>query len=704
MLSFLNSAVLFGLAAVSIPILIHLFTRQKTKVIYFSSLAFLKELQKQKIRRLKLRQLLLLILRTLLVLALVLAFARPTLRTQSSSLSSSAQLTAVVILDNTLSMGRVSQGRRLLDIARARAQEIVSLMRDGDEIYILHPQSSPKFAHDGPRYKLAAVQESIENTELAYTGTDYVAALAAANAIMTKSSNVNKEVYLIGDLQQNGLKQEAEANGNRLLDEDVKLFVLPLQANGGSENLTISGLAIGNQILEKGKVAEVQVQVQNTCATRVRNKLTHLFMNGKRLGQDVVDILPGAAESKLFRVVPDRAGFQSGYVMLENDDLLEDNRRYFTFNISAEIPVLLVGNQPGDTRYLKLALRPQRGVGSYINVTEIGATEFQQQDINNYQVVILSNVPKLASAEVQKLQNYVKLGGGLMVFLGSDVDLRNYNELLHKRLKLPALTRTLKKNSQEQFLSIGKIDYGHPIFNGVFDEEKSVESPHVRFAVDVSPDSRVDRIIEYGSGAPFLFESQLQKGRILYVTTSVARDWSDLTLRGLFVPLLNRSVVYLSGAAAAEHEQLLVGSEIEFASERIAAGSTLAMEIPDGTRVRAKPEVAAGRYVVRFNQTWTPGIYKLFDAETLIAQWAVNYDASELKPGTFEIDALDSRLAETQAVVIERDANIAEKLKETRFGRELWKTLVFIALLAILLETVLSREKPVAAPAHHQEA
>jgi len=116
MLTFLNSAILFGLAAIAIPILIHLFTRQKTKTIFFSSLKFLKELQKQKIRRLKIRQILLLILRTLLILILIFAFARPTLRSSgSSSLEAGAQLTVVIIFDNTLSMGREFEGQKLLD-------------------------------------------------------------------------------------------------------------------------------------------------------------------------------------------------------------------------------------------------------------------------------------------------------------------------------------------------------------------------------------------------------------------------------------------------------------------------------------------------------------------------------------------------------------------------------------------------------------
>ncbi|RMD86484.1 MAG: hypothetical protein D6813_14865, partial [Calditrichaeota bacterium] len=151
MFTFLNSAILIGLVAVALPVLIHLFTRQKIKTVYFSSLKFLKELQKQQIRKLKIRQILLLILRTLVVLFLVLAFARPTLKkTRSSALETGAQISAVIILDNTLSMGREVQGTRLIDEAKERALKVLDYLRPGDEMYLLYPQHPPVFAHEGP--------------------------------------------------------------------------------------------------------------------------------------------------------------------------------------------------------------------------------------------------------------------------------------------------------------------------------------------------------------------------------------------------------------------------------------------------------------------------------------------------------------------------------------------------------------------------
>ncbi len=691
MFTFLNSAILLGLAAVSIPILIHLFTRQKSKIVNFSSLKFLRELQKQQIRKIKIRQILLLILRTLLILAIVLAFARPTLKSgDAASLESSAQLTAVIILDNTMSMGRMSDGRRLLDRAKDRALEVLSMLRQGDEVYLIYPQNPPRFAHDDARYSLTSVRDLIENTEISYAGTDYLTAFLAANKIMQKSSNINKEVYLISDLQANGLNLTGFDQNEKLFSEDVKLFVLPVQALD-SENLAVSKVAIGNQLLEQGKVAELEVQVRNLGEDSAGNKLVHLFVNGKRVAQNLLDINAQSAVNALFRIVPQKAGFQSGYVMLEDDILSEDNRRYFAFHISEHIPVLIAGHGKSDTQYIRLALQPKDDVASYLDITEIMQHELDEIDLNKFKAVILSNVPKFTAATVLKLQSFVKAGGGLMLFLGENVDLRNYNEHLHKKLRLPSITQTVSKESENQFLSLGKIDFSHPIFRGVFEDDKFVETPHVRFAVDVDSKPSVDEIIEYSNGSPFLFETKLQSGRILYVTTSLARAWSDLVVKGFFVPLVNRSVFYLAEAASGENEQVSIGSELTFGSNAHAAGADLFMKKPDGARVKIKPEISKGHFLIRFTETDLPGIYGLYNHDKLLAQWACNYDASESNGAEFAVEALGEIISETQLVEIKEQNSVAESLQQSRFGREFWKSFLAMAFVLLVAETVLSR-------------
>jgi hypothetical protein len=104
-MTFLNPLALFGLLAAALPILLHLLNLRKLRTVEFSTLAFLKELQKTRIRRLKLRQILLLILRTLLILLIVIAFSRPTLRgTLIGNLGTHARTSAVFIIDDSYSM------------------------------------------------------------------------------------------------------------------------------------------------------------------------------------------------------------------------------------------------------------------------------------------------------------------------------------------------------------------------------------------------------------------------------------------------------------------------------------------------------------------------------------------------------------------------------------------------------------------------
>ncbi len=696
MLTFLNSIVLFGLAAAAIPFLIHLFTRQKTKVLLFSSLQFLRELQQQKIRRLKIRQILLLILRTLLVLALVFAFARPTLRSSGSAgAHTDAPVTAVIILDNTLSMGLRSGGRRLLDEAKERATTILSTLKQGDAMHLLYPHGAPVPAVTEPRFSPETMNELVAATDLAFSTTDYLSALSASNQILDKSSNLNKEIYLIGDLRANGFNVGKRGEQpHALLGDDVKLYVVPVTGDGPN-NLTITTVRLTNQILEEGKVAEVSAQVRNDSEARVSGKLAHLFVNGKRVAQQVFDVEAKAFATILFRMVPDRTGFQSGYVLLEDDDLNEDNRRHFGFNIADEIRVLLVGHSADDVFHLNLALHPGDDVASYLKTTSITADAFEAHQVAGYDVIILSNLPRLSNQSALKIQNFLRNGGGLLVFPGADADLRNYNETLHKKLKLPALTQTVRRNSK-QFLSLGRFDFNHPIFKGVFDGDEKVGSPHVQFALNVEPGTSYQKVIEYSNGSPFLFESQYGSGNVLYVTTGVSSDWSDLAFRGLFVPLVNRSIFYLAGAASTESQQIIVGQEATFASDRIDTRTDLEIEKPDGSRALMRRQASKGQTLTQFTDTGRPGTYRLLRGDEVQEQWAVNYSATELEGDYWDVATLQAELGQDRSIYeLGKDDDLTQELQESRFGREFWKVLLFVALALLVLEALLAREKAI---------
>ena len=118
-MTFLNPAILFGLLAASIPVVIHLFNLRQLKKIEFSSLMFLKTLQKNKIRKIKFKQWLLLLIRVLIIMALVFAFSRPTMKNASLfGLGQNAKTSAVIILDNSFSMSVLSSSGSYFNIAK----------------------------------------------------------------------------------------------------------------------------------------------------------------------------------------------------------------------------------------------------------------------------------------------------------------------------------------------------------------------------------------------------------------------------------------------------------------------------------------------------------------------------------------------------------------------------------------------------------
>ncbi len=169
---FLNPLVLFGLLAASIPVLIHLLNLRKLKRIDFSTLAFLKELQKNKIRKIKIKQLLLLALRIMIILFIVLAFARPTLKGISiGGMSSAAKTTAVFILDNTFSMSVVDNNGSYLNQAKETIKELLSQLQEGDEaslILLSNPQAYKEPNEIKPTSNLVNFRKQVDAADISY--------------------------------------------------------------------------------------------------------------------------------------------------------------------------------------------------------------------------------------------------------------------------------------------------------------------------------------------------------------------------------------------------------------------------------------------------------------------------------------------------------------------------------------------------------
>ncbi len=686
MISFLNPTILFGLVAAGIPVLVHLLTRHKAKTVPFSSIVFLRQLEQRKLRRLKLRQLLLLVLRSLIIALLVLAFARPTLRRAGAAFGP-GPCSVAIVLDHSGSMAREKDGKTLFELGVERAQKVAQLLASGSEAWVVLPGVPPRQAVNGPLRGLALLEETLAHQSLSREATDLVGAIRLANTLLQSATHVAREIYVISDFQASAFSQSAEDSAK------VPILALPVQAQEW-QNLVVEDVLVESRIVEKGRTTQLRVVVRNTGRHPQRNRLVQLFVDGKRVAQASASLAPEEATAITMSFVPQRSGFLRGSVVVEDDGVPLDDERFFVLRVPERIPVLVLGQGTGVQRLL-LALNPVRTDRSFFQVTTGRSRGLSAELLSGQKVVVLCNAPPQSAEEVTALRRFVEeLGGGLMLVPGVESDVRLLNERLLSPLGLPLFVELLGALGQGGSpFALGDIDYGHPLFEGVFDQkEHQVRSPEFNAAWRTRR-GQVGRevVMRFASGDPFLMEMTLGKGRVLVFASGFEPEWSTLSVSSLFAPLVCRSVRFLAQAESAQQKEVLVGQQIviKLAPEHVQ--KRLEMLTPEGTHVGLAPELRGTEYVVEFGQTAQPGCYALLANQEELAGVPVNMDARESRFAPLSPAELRTRYPTLTWVAEGND--VATCLQQARLGRELWRPLAALALVCLVLEMILYREK-----------
>lgn len=717
-MTFLNPLVLLGLLAAAIPILLHLFNLRKLRTIEFSTLTFLKELQKTKIRRIKIRQWLLLLFRTLLVILLVMAFARPTVRGSLSGIvGERAKTTAVFILDDTPSMTASDDQGEYLQQSVDAASRVAALMTDGDEVYLLKLSSLSQSATATdipPIRNLHLLQAALRETKPTFRHHTLEDALRLSARLVAASTNLNREVYLFSDFQEGGITSASSSAlaPESLFPESVRFFAVQI-GKRQLHNIGIESIAIPTTMFEPGKAFPVRVRLLNASENAVEGFIVSLFLNGERVTQKGVDI-PGRSSAEVeFTAVPKSAGILEGMVELESDDVDFDNRRYFTVDIPISVRVLLVGTS-ADLQYVRLALGTREAASaSTFQIRETTTERLTASDILASDVILFSNPRDLTVAQTEQLSAFLDGGRGIMIFPGSQTQPATFNADFAVKLKSPTLLGIEQlrpdpaRDEIESFVTFDRVDLRHPVFQGMFEEDhlkataprqvspqRAIETPKVKtFArFQLPPTART--VMTLSNGVPFLVEVPALQGRILLFAVAPNLDWSDFPLKGLFVPLVHRAVAYL--AAEQPVGEVFVGEEVLL---RTKSSSTEKWTILSPTKVETvvQPVATGIERLIRFRDTETPGIYTLQSGTTTVRKFAVNPHPDESKTATAdaaELDRIYRRLgiAPDAVQTVEPTEEIQRTVLQARHGVELWKHFLLAALIIAIVEMLVARE------------
>ncbi len=626
MFGFLNSTVLLAAAAALIPLLIHLFSRRRVKVVEFSSLKHLKQMEKRQLRRLKLRQWLLLILRMLIILMAVLAFARPTLR--EGSVGSHAAVAAVILFDNSVSMDRSVADGNLLDLARQRTVLLINTFSPSDQVAIVPLDRSGGLGSPSMGSPAAAIAE-LQRLHRGAASTDFQTGLKTALDLLESAPSLNHELFLVTDLQRSSLPEADLLKGHNI---PVYLVELPQEE---IDNLGIVAVDFGGQLIHPGHDFDVVATIRNYDRTDSDSRIASLYLDGRRVAQMDFKAAAGSETSVRFTRSVAGTGFHSGYVELSDDHFAPDNRYYFSFKIPEQSDILLVDGDPV-TSLLSLALVPDQEGAQYWSVKTAAPDQLAGVNFMDYSVVVLSGVPRLDDAQNRRLQSYVRRGGSLFLIYGGNTDITNFNTVWSETAGVTYDGPVRQTFTRAGFYTFDQIDFNHPIFLPF--KLKESRPPEVKFytlpQVKVGSSGKV--LMSFTGGMPALVETSAGQGRVITFAGPMAPNYCDLTSQGFFVPFVSRVIEYLSSDLTSLEIKLFAGQTITRSlPSNQAVGFGIDLMRPDSTVVGLSSEDDQGATLVRINDADQAGIYHLATRGREIDRFAVNINPAECDLATY---------------------------------------------------------------------
>lgn len=689
---FLNPAVLIGLLAASIPILIHLLNLRKLKKIEFSTLTFLKELQKNKIRKVKIKQWLLLALRVMIILFIVMAFARPTLEGVAvGGTTSAAKTTAVFILDDTFSMSVIDQNGSYFNQAKQTIKNLLKNFQEGDEVVLILVSNNSSETVK-PTSNFFEFERSLEATSISYaSGLNHNSIVKAAEFI-SQSKNFNKEIYILSDFQTGRLADENIISDlSLLLDNNTRMYAINYSGKD-VYNISLDKLEVNTAIFEKEKPISFAVTVTNHSDQMVNNTVLSLFLNDERAAQKSISLNPG--ESKIIEIeaVANKTGFIDVIAELEDDDIEYDNKRYISIYLPDKIPVLIAYDQLSDVNFVNIALSTGNLSDNYkIDLkptNQLLSTRFEE-----YSVLFI--IGETFGTGFERIKNFLEQGGGLVLFPSSKINLVEFNNLLSK-LALPAAEAQIgQPDKTDSPVIFQQTDFEHPLLKNIFqsNEKKNIESPDIYSYYKIISRTSGRNIISLADGSSFLSEYRSGKGKILLFNSSPVLSWSSFSLKGLFPALMNKSVLYLS-TAEQEVSEYYAGEPITI-NIRNAKLPQLKIVFPDGIEDFVNLTGEERGDFINYTSTKLAGNYEVISGDKLLEDISVNTDPAESVTEYLSENEIKSYIEKINFngtfIIINKNDDPVNIILQARFGSELWKYFLLIAIFLALIEMAVAR-------------
>ncbi len=669
---FLYPAFLWGLLTLLIPLIIHLFNFQRPKVVYFSNVAFLREVKSTATSRNRLRHWLVLLARMLFLAFLVLAFARPVIPGENAEQFAAQGSRVSIFLDNSFSLQNETNGKALLDQGKQITEGLTPVFPAATSFQLLTNESTPRYF-----YKAATLEERLLETNFSETPLSWEELYRRQLRGLKQEGGKGHRIFWLSDFQKSTL---GDINALEI-DSTYEHILVPLRGEGGG-NLLVDSVWLQNPFLQANENNSLNVRLRNTGSERVEERLLQFFIEDKQVASQSISMEGNSRQEIQLNFAVTSAGEKAARIEVEDYPLTFDNKHYFTLSIAPKIRTLTIGGDR-EARFASKVFENEPFFShQYFSVTSIDFNAFAEADL-----VVIAHLPVISEALQSALTNFLAEGGTLVVFPPQELEATASYEGL---LGMP-----IRNIETSEAVPLARPQAGDPFFEGVFERIASnMNLPQAKPVLNTSGTS----ILRFRDGRSFLSRSRRLKGKVFLFSSSLHPDASTFQKHALFVPTMYR-IAFTSKRSLQPLAIPLTASNLRIALDSLRTNQIFQLE----SRTRPQQPIIPGQRVLgnelilelnaQILETGHYALVRKSDGKQ-VALLAFNTPSAESDLSVYEDEALQSfadKYTNVQLYDGSEALEVIRAFRDQNIATPLWRYFVLAALVALLLEIAFIR-------------
>ena len=659
---------LYAFLALAIPIIIHLFSFQKHKIVHFSNVAFLKQIRQKKSNITKLQKLLLLLTRLLLISLIILAFSEPYISNNEKAIENKKIIG--IYIDNSFSMNAKNEKGRLIDQAKNHARNVLNAHKESDEFIFLSNELQGKHQRI---LDYNNCLEAIDQTSIEATVLEINTVINRWNTLKQNEINTKCELFIISDFQKTSFKEEFY-----LKDKHFTTHLIPISSYPQA-NISIDTCYLESPNHTLGGQEWLNFDVSNASNKDLDNITVKLFINGKQKALSTLSIKAQEKTSSKLSFNNHSIGTQEAYIEIKDPVIPFDNKLYFNFNVNASNNVLCIYEEHENISLFTLF---QDNIFEYLSY-KVGMLDLSK--LNHQNLIILDGITHPTSGLINELKLYTENGGNLLIIPSNKIDIEAYKNLALK-LNIPEYSEYHSRS-----LKVAKLNTNHSIFKNVFEKQtKDTDLPDVQqyYSLKNTHFNSEEQIMSLNTNEPFISSYKNGLGSIYLLCSPLKEKATNLEKHALFVPLLHNM-----GTQNASEENIYY-----------TLGNTKTIELQNQSGIKQwriqkegtfdlLPEVKTIDQKIYINVQeliQEDGFYTLTnkDENKIIS---FNYNRLESNLTTWETEELEKINTQYTHIKLwnEEGLQLENSLKEHRSGSNLWHIFILFSLVLLITESLL---------------